>query len=484
MQVGRVEEVWKSDEGDLCARFRVRLDTIPGRAVARMVQGAAKGAVSLRHDIVPAGNAQTPEGHVVKLGKQIRELSVCQYPRREGAVITDKSYTNAASTAYNTVNRTHNTALVSSAASLVFTEDGSFTMSETANATPAEAPAAAAAPEVTEATPAAAPATEAAPVAATPAEVTPPPSRPTRADGGFDMRFTVNKAESQEAPKDQAEPAAPAKPEIALSGDPMVQAMATAMMNMKETWGTEMSDMKSQLQQLTQIQLANEQRRQQEVAAIEAAEKERNEKLAAEKAAADAEAAKKRAVEMAREEARLGQLYKEYIDQSMNNAEAAEYIKGLRNAGDQIFNRQVQLLESKASQKANQAQQWLSYMQSSYSGARSTPAAAPAPVVLQSAASRVAGEPAAKRRMADPAPAPAAAAVVDIPVVGSDSLEQTQEPQITHVNDIFRVWMFVQVQTKYSFRAYIVLCVCRPIRVWVTRRASSWASACSSRTTS
>lgn len=214
--------------------------------------------------------------------------------------------------------------------------------------------------------------------------------------------------------------------------------MATAMMNMKETWGTEMSDMKSQLQQLTQIQLANEQRRQQEVAAVEAAEKERQEKAAAEKAAADAEAAKKRAVEMAREEARLGQLYKEYIDQSMNNAEAAEYIKGLRNAGDQIFNRQVQLLESKASQKANQAQQWLSYMQSSYSGARSTPAAAAAPVVLQSAASRVAGEPAGKRRMVDPAPAAAAAPVVDIPVVGADSLEQAQEPQITHVNDIFK----------------------------------------------
>lgn len=200
--MGNVEEVWKSEEGDLCARFRVRVDTIPGRAVARMI-GTAKNAVSLRHDIVPTGKAvTTPDGAVMRIGKQIRELSVCQYPRREGAIITDKSYTNSPTRAYNIESRTHNTPLVSSAASLVFTEDGSYTMSETAAqpAAPAAETPAAAAPEVTEAAPAAAEVAAVAEVPATPAAA-------------------ATEAATEAAP---AAPATPAKPEIALSGDPMV----------------------------------------------------------------------------------------------------------------------------------------------------------------------------------------------------------------------------------------------------------------------
>jgi len=46
-----------------------------------------------------------------------------------------------------------------------------------------------------------------------------------------------------------------------------------------------------------------------------------------------------------------------YIDSSMSASEASDYMRGLRGAGPAIFNRQAQLLESKASQKANQAAQ-------------------------------------------------------------------------------------------------------------------------------
>lgn len=439
MQVGEVEDVWRSEEGDVCARFKVRLDTLPGRTVARFVQSGAKGAVSLRHDIVPTGKAVvTPEGHVLRLGKQIRELSVCAQPRREGAVILASEFKTSSPTgAYNIGGRNgmSSPSLVSSAASLIFDDTGG--MSESTTAAPAATEAAA--PMQVDAAPAAAaPATEA-PAAAAPAtEVTPPPSRPTRADGGFDMRFAVNKAESQEAPKDhQAEPAAPAVPE---TQDPMISAMAQAMVSLKQTWGTEMSDMKSQLQQLTAIQLANEQRRQAEIDAAEAAEKQRQEAEKQRQEAAAAEEAKKKAIAQSAEEARLGNLYREYIDSSMTADESMQYMKGLRAAGDNIFNRQAQLLESKASAKTAQAAQWLSYMQSGYGSTRTNVAAAAPVAVVQSAASRAQpGEPAGKRRAVTPAPA--AAPVVDIPIVGSDSLGAPaveEAPKITHINDVFR----------------------------------------------
>ena len=74
-----------------------------------MVLNGSKQAVSLRHDVIPTGPiAGNSEGAILRLGKQLKELSVCAAPRREGAVITSRKL--SPSSAYTTGGRVFNTA--------------------------------------------------------------------------------------------------------------------------------------------------------------------------------------------------------------------------------------------------------------------------------------------------------------------------------------------------------------------------------------